>query len=203
MAKKEAIRAVGESILSMMHDACPMSDLQLSASAKFEFASFNTLVADPPPPEGFYFCLWRVGIGGSPRQLPPRRDASGQVFKPSLPVDLFFLLLPVASQADKQALMLGWALGFMHNLPTLSGATINRYTKGEPSVFAPEESVELIADPLSLADYLALWDRVKTGFQAGMTYVARMVLIDSEQPETQGRLVTERQFGVHRDARPS
>jgi len=203
MAKKEAIRAVGESILAMMHDACPMADLQLSAAAKFEFASFNTLVADPPPPEGFYFCLWRVGIGGSPRQLPPRRDAAGRLFRPSLPVDLYFLLLPVAAKADKQALMLGWALGFMNNLPALSGETINRYTNGEPATFASDESVELIADPLSMADYLALWDRVKTGFQAGMTYVARMVLIDSELPESQGRLVTERQFGLHKSGSPS
>lgn len=198
MARYEAIRAVGESVLSVMRDACPLADLQLGTDAKFEFAFFNTLVAESPPPEGFYFCLWRVGIGGTPRRLPPRRDRDGQVFKPSLPLDLYFLLLPVASSADKQALMLGWALRFMNELPALSGETINRYTKGEPTVFDATESVELIADPLATADYLALWDRVKTGFQAGMTYVARMVLIDSEQPESQGRLVTEREFGMQR-----
>lgn len=173
-----------------------MAALQLKAGTIFAFASFNTLIADTAPSEGFYLCLWRVGIGGSPRKLPPRRTSAGQVFKPSLPLDLYFLLLPVAGSADKQALMLGWALGFMNDLPVLSGATINRYTKGEPSVFGPTESVELIADPLSMTDYLALWDRVKTGFQAGMTYVARMVLIDSEQPEVQGRIVTEREFGL-------
>ncbi|MEF8717471.1 MAG: Pvc16 family protein [Candidatus Accumulibacter necessarius] len=196
MAGHQAIRAVGESVLSMMREGCPFTALQLGPDAKFEFAFFNTLVADTPPAEGFYFCLWRVGIGGTPRRLPPRRDRAGQVFKPSLPVDLYFLLLPVASSADKQALMLGWALGFMNDLPVLSGETINRYTKGEPAVFDPDESVELIADPLATADYLALWDRVKTGFQAGMTYVARMVLIDSDRPEVQGRLVTEREFGL-------
>ena len=198
MAGYQAIRAVGESVLAMMQDTCPLAALQLPAGTKFEHASFNTLVADPRPPEGFYLCLWRVGIGGSPRKLPPRRTAAGQLYKPSLPVDLYYLLLPIASSADKQALMLGWALGFMNDLPTLSGETINRYTKGEPSVFDAGESVELIAEPLSTADYLALWDRVKTGFQAGMTYVARMVLIDSEQPESQGRLVSERQFGLHK-----
>ncbi|MEF8700377.1 MAG: Pvc16 family protein [Candidatus Accumulibacter sp. UW26] len=198
MARHEAIRAVGESVLALMRDACPLPALQLGLEAKFEFAFFNTLIAETPPAEGFYFCLWRVGIGSSPRRLPPRRDRTGQVFRPSLPVDLYFLLLPVAGSADKQALMLGWALGFMNDLPAISGETINRYTKGEPAVFAADEAVELIADPLATADYLALWDRVKTGFQAGMTYVARMVLIDSEQPEVQGRLVSEREFGWHR-----
>ncbi|WP_085314788.1 Pvc16 family protein [Derxia lacustris] len=199
MARYDAIRAIGESVLEMMRDACPVAELQFPAPPKFELASFNTLVdAQTPPPEGFYLCLWRVGIGGMPRNLPPRRTRDGLVFRPSLPVDLYFLLLPVARSADRQAQMLGWVLGFMHDLPALTGETINRYTKGGPAVFAAEESVELIADPLSIADYLALWDRVKSGFQAGMTYVARMVLIDSDRPEAQGALVTERQLGLRR-----
>ncbi|MCM8593848.1 Pvc16 family protein [Accumulibacter sp.] len=181
----------------MMREACPFERLQLAPQARFEFAFFNALVAETPPAEGFYFCLWRVGIGGMPRRLPPRRTPAGQVYRPSLPVDLYFLLLPVAGNADKQALMLGWALSFMNDLPMLSGETINRYTRGEPTIFESTESVELIADPLSTADYLSLWDRVKTGFQAGMTYVARMVLLDSEQVETQGRLVSERDFALH------
>ena len=197
MAQYAAIRAVGESVLALMREACPLVDLQLDASAKFELASLGRLI-DPqtPPGDGFYLVLWRVGIGGMPRNLPPRRHRDGRLFKPSLPVDLYFLLLPVASQADKQTQMLGWVLSFMQQLPSLTGETINRFTKGSPSVFAPEESVELIADPLTIADYLSLWDRVKSGFQAGMTYVARMVLIDADQLESQGALVSERRFGM-------
>lgn len=199
MAKYQAIRAVGESVLEMMREACPLAELQLGASPKFELASLGSLTeTQTPPADGFYLVLWRVGIGGMPRNLPPRRHRDGRLFKPSLPVDLYFLMLPVAGSADKQTQMLGWALSFMQQLPALSGATINRYTKGGPAVFEPEEAVELIADPLGTTDYLSLWDRVKTGFQAGMTYVARMVLIDSDQIQPQGALVTERQFGLHK-----
>lgn len=197
MAQYAAIRAVGESVLELMREACPVADLQLGASPKFELASLGSLTeGQAPPAEGFYLVLWRVGIGGSPRNLPPRRTRDGRVFKPSLPVDLYFLMLPVAAKADKQTQMLGWALAFLHQLPTLSCEVINRYTMGSPAVFQPEETVELIADPLGTVDYLALWDRVKSGFQAGMTYVARMVLLDIDQPEPTGALVTERRFGV-------
>ena len=96
MAGHQAIRAVGEIVLSIMREGCPFTTLQVGPDAKFEFAFFNIVVADT----------------------------------------------------------------------------------------------------LTTADYLALWDRVKTGFPAGMAYVARMVLIDSDQPEVQGRLVTEREFGL-------
>lgn len=199
MARYAAIRAVGESVLEMMREACPVAELQLGASPRFELASLGSLTeGQAAPAEGFYLILWRVGIGGSPRNLPPRRTRDGRVFKPSLPVDLYFLLLPIAATADKQTQMLGWALAFLHQMPALSGAAINRYTKGSPEVFQPEETVELIADPLSTVDYLSLWDRVKSGFQAGMTYVARMVLLDIDQPESSGAPVTERRFGLGR-----
>lgn len=197
MAQYAAIRAVGECVLEMMREACPVADLQLAVSAKFELASLGSLTeGQAAPEEGFYLILWRVGIGGSPRNLPPRRTRDGRVFKPSLPVDLYFLLLPIAAKADKQTQMLGWAMAFMHQLPALGGAVINRYTKGSPDIFQPEESVELIADPLNTVDYLSLWDRVKTGFQAGMTYVARMVLLDIDQHEPTGAPVVERRFGL-------
>ena len=199
MARYQAIRAVGESVLAMMREACPLAALQLGGSTAFELASLGKLTdSATAPAEGFYLVLWRVGIGGMPRNLPPRRARDGRVFKPSLPVDLYFLLLAVTAGADKQTQMLGWALTFMHQLPVLSGEVINRYAIGSPDVFAPEESVELIADPLSTADYLSLWDRdrVKSGFQAGMTYVARMVLLDADQLQSQGAPVTVREFGI-------
>lgn len=197
MAQYAAIRAVGESVLELMREACPLAELQLDASPKFELASLGSLTdGRSVPAEGFYLVLWRVGIGGAPRHLPPRRGRDGRLFKPSLPVDLYFLLLPVATDADKQTQMLGWALAFLHQLPALGGEVINRYTKGSPAVFQPEESVELIADPLGIADYLSLWERGKGSLQAGMTYVARMVLLDSDQPEPTGAPVTERRFGL-------
>lgn len=202
MAQYDAIRALGESVLEMMRLACPLAHLQLEPQTAFAFASLNSLINTTPPLEGFYLCVWRVGIGATPRMLPPRRARDGQLFKPSLGLDLYFLLLPISKSADKQAQMLGWVLGFMNTLAPLTGETINQYAKGSPTIFAPEESVELIADPLPTADYLALWDRIKSGFQCGMTYVARMVLIDSEQLDPQGALVTERVLEMRRKAGP-
>lgn len=204
MAHYAAIRAVGESVLELMREACPVADLQLGASPRFDLASLGSLTeGQAAPAEGFYLILWRVGIGGSPRNLPPRRARDGRLYKPSLPVDLYFLMLPIASSADKQAQMLGWALAFLHQLPALSGEVINRYTKGSPAVFQPEDTVELIADPLGTADYLSLCNRLKGGLQAGMTYVARMVLLDIDQPEPGGAPVTERRFGVGASGGPA
>ena len=203
MASYDAIRALGEGLLGLMREQCPLQDLDLSASAAFSLISLTALSGTTAPAEGFHLCMWRLGVSGSPRNLPPRRTASGELKRPSLPLDLHYLLIPVSGDARKQAKMLGWVLRFMHDLPSLSGETINRYVDGSPSVFDANESVELIADPLALADYLALWDRMKNGFQGGMTYLARMVLIDSDLPEPTAGLVSERVFNMQRrDALP-
>lgn len=197
MAHYAAIRAVGESVLALMREACPVTDLQLGATPRFELALPGSLTeGQAAPAEGFHLILWRVGIGSSPRNLPPRRAVDGQLDKPSLPLDLYFLLLPIAATADKQTQMLGWALAFLHQMPALSGEVINRHTTGSAAIFRADETVELIADPLGTADYLALWDRVKGSPHVGMTYVARMVRLDIDPPEPTDAPAVEQRFGV-------
>lgn len=172
-----------------------MEALELGPESEFKLASFASLSGSAKLPDGFRLCLWRVAISGMPRHLPPRRRADGTLMRSPLPVDLHYLLLPVATDAAKQARMLGWALRFMHDLPTLSGAVINRHAPGGDA-FGEQETVEFIADALPVADQLTLWDRLKSGFQPCMTYVARMVLIDSDQPEPAHKLVRTREFDI-------
>ena len=50
MAQYAAIRAVGESVLELMREACPVADLQLGASPKFELASLGSLTEGQAPP---------------------------------------------------------------------------------------------------------------------------------------------------------
>lgn len=202
MASFDAARALGEAVLEMMRERCPFADLEVPVGASFALASYASLNGTSLPVDGFYLCLWRTAISGMPRNLPPRRRADGRLMRPSLPLDLHYLLLPVSGNAAKQARMFGWALLFMHELPTLTGALINRYAPGA-AAFTELETVELIADPLPLADHLSLWDRLKAGFQPGMTYTARRVLVDSDQPEATGTLVTERVFDLARPQEPA
>lgn len=197
MASYDAIRTLGEAVLELMRERCPLAELELGASAAFKLASYASLAGPGVPVDGFHLCLWRTAVSGMPRHLPPRRRPDGTLMRPPLPLDLHYLLLPVAGDAAKQARMLGWALRFMHDLPTLSGAVINRYAPGG-GAFGDDETVEFIADALPVADQLSLWDRLKTGFQPGMTYIARMVLIESAEPEPVGTLVQRRLFDLGR-----
>ena len=113
--------------------------------------------------------------------------------KPSLPLDLHYLLTPWGAIPETQQRLLAWALRQMEDTPVLVPAQLNRYLRA-PDVFREDEAVEIVADPLSLADFVSVWDKLKPQFQASMTYVARMVLIDSDQSLTEGPPVRTREF---------
>jgi hypothetical protein len=177
VATHDAIRALGDAVRAILQERCPLAELDLAVDTAFTLASTDSLVGAPASAEGFALCLWRVSVDTSLHNPPPRRAADGTLARPALPLDLHYLLLPQSADAARQARMLGWALRLMHDMPVLSGTAINRHARS--SAFGEHESVEFIADPLSQADQLTLWQRLGAGYQPGMAYTARRVLIDS------------------------
>jgi hypothetical protein len=176
MATWRAISALGRSLLGLIEDHYPTAEL---TGATVEFKLVHPASFESPQKNGFSVCLYRVGINPTLRTLPPRRDPSGRRYRPSLPLDLQFLITPWAEDAERQMRLLGWTMRFFEDLPVLPAAVLNSYAV-EPATFRPEEAVELVYDPLALADYLAVWDKLKPNMQTSLTYAVRMLTIDSE-----------------------
>jgi hypothetical protein len=197
MATWNAIAATSKALLAVLEDGFPRERFPISPT--FQLVQPPRLAGSEPLVDGISLCLWRVAVNPR-RALPPRRTPDGRRMKPSLPLDLHYLLLPVASAADTQQRLFGWALRELEDHPVLASGELNRQL-AEPAVFAPDEAVELVADPLALADFLALWDKAKATLPLAMGYTARMLLIDSEIGLSEGPPVREREFlmaGVQR-----
>jgi hypothetical protein len=190
MATWNAIAATSKALLAVLEEGFPRDRFPISPS--FDLVQPPRLAGNTALPDGIAVCLWRVAVNPR-RSLPPRRTPDGRRCKPSLPLDLHYLLVPSASAADTQQRLLGWALRELEDHPVLSSGELNRQL-AEPAVFAPDEAVELVADPLALADYLALWDKAKATLPVAMGYTARMLLIDSEVAMSEGPPVREREF---------
>jgi hypothetical protein len=140
--------------------------------------------------EGISLYLYRVTINTSRRNLAKRTDVRGKTFRPSLPVDLFYMVTPWARTAARQQRLLGWAMRVLEDINTLPANLLNRY--GESGSFRPNESVELICEPISLQDMINIWEVFKPHQQLSVTYVARMIAIDSEIELAEGSLVGAR-----------
>jgi len=173
MATYNAFAAVSRAILGLIEEHCP-SSLLLNP----EFKLYHAVDYEHPMSEGFSLCLYHISINASRRNFPPRRAPDGRRYRPSLPADLHYLLTPWAVDPERQQRMLGWTMRFLEDFGVLPAGVLNSYMK-EQDTFRPDEAVEIVCDPLALQDYLNLWDKLKPKKQASMTYVVRMVLLDS------------------------
>ncbi len=189
MASHQAIAAVSAAIQKLIDDRWPRA---LFNGLETKILPLSELGSADIPATGFVICLWRVSINSQRRARGPRTDIFGRKFKPSLPIDLNYLIIPVAKGADMQQRLLGWLMRMMEDAGPISSGQLNHYLD-QSDIFAPDEEVELLCDPLPLADYLTLWDRVKTMPQ-GMNYVMRLVLIDSDQMLDEAAPVITRSF---------
>ena len=177
MATYRAIAAASLAIRGLLESACPRSEFP---NAEFELYRSNNF--DAPMPAGISLYLYRVMVNASRRNLSPTIGPDGKRYRPPLPLDLFYMLTAWGPTAEVQHRLLGWAMRELENTPILPSSLLNHYVK-EVDTFRPSETVELICEAISLQDMNSLWDGFKVGKtnqQLSLTYVARMMLIESE-----------------------
>ena len=202
MASPLAIAAVARTILRLIDQECPRAEFTGTPAFKlYQSHDFGSETIS----EGFSLMLYRVPVN-SARNQPWQRLPDGSRRRPPLPLDLHFLLTPWATEAERQLRLLGWAMRFLEDNAVLGAHDLNHsLTQRDRPVFAPEESVELSCEPPGIADYLGLWDKYKARWQTSVTYVARMVRLESDITVTEGPLVQTRdlKFGTEQLESPA
>ncbi|MDT7602291.1 MAG: hypothetical protein QOF61_288 [Acidobacteriota bacterium] len=185
MARHQAIAATGQAIISLLADACP-SEFE---GARFELYQVKDFLT--PMEEGVSLYLYRIAVNGSRRSLPPTIGADGRKYRPPIPLDLNYLLTAWAKTAGRQQRLLAWALRTLQDSPVLPASFLNNYAP-EHDVFRTHEAVELVFDSLSLQDMNNLWSVIKQPPPLSVTYIVRMIIIESEIPidETAGDVQT-------------
>lgn len=212
MASYKAIVAVGQAITQILtaaseSEASKAHPDETIAKAKFSLLQAGDFTKDKDsgiPETGATIYLYRINANASCRNLPPRKDADGKTFLPSLPLDLYFLITPWAPMPDAQNVVLGWIMRVLEDTHHMPATLLNHGQPGQ-NVFFPNESIELIFDPLPLSDMSILWENLKTEkILPSVTYVVRGLLIDSYIELPVGKSVQTRDMDMRRllDAEP-
>ena len=187
MASHAALPAVGLAIVALLEKACPRPEFSGATFSLYHARSFQK-----PMDEGVSLYLHRVTASTVRRNLPPPPAPPGWQRRPSLPLDLYYLLTPWSPSPARQHQLLAWAMRTLEDTPTLSAGFLNHYAPGDPEAFRPDESVTVVLEPLSIQDLLNVWEVNKAQMQVSATYVARLVQIDSAVREQQGPPVQTR-----------
>ena len=190
MAHHQAIAAVAAAIRGLLRERYPRDAFDTLTVEMYQAKDIEKgLTVD-----GFAILPWRVAVNTQRRARAPRVDIFGRRFRPSLPLDLSFLIIPVASSTEKQLRMLGWVMRALEDAGSITAAQLNDYLT-EDGIFTVEEDLDLVCDPLSVVDQLSMWDRIRR-HPLFVNYFVRMVLIDSNQALDDTGIVLERGFGV-------
>ncbi|MGB8509158.1 MAG: DUF4255 domain-containing protein [Pyrinomonadaceae bacterium] len=190
MATFPAIAATGLAVVGLLKDASAETEFADLRFDIFQAADFNS---GPPMSEGLSIYTYRVTVNTSRRNMPPSTGPDGRRYRAPLPLDLHFLLSPWAKNAVRQLRMLGWAMRELQNVMILPAGLLNHYGP-EHDTFRPNETVELICEPLSLQDMSYIIEPLKSLQPLSVPYVARMVLIESGIPLVEGEAVQTREF---------
>ena len=189
MATHRAFAAASTALLGLIGERYPRADF----GSALQFHLYQAKDFETPMSEGFSLFLYRITVNGAVRNLAYRRTPGGTRFKPSLPLDAHFLITPWADNAERQLRMLGWVIRFVEDLGILAAGQLNNFL-AEIDTFGPDESIEIVADPMALVDYLNLWDKWKHKMPTSMTYIARTLVLDSELTVADPPAVQTRQF---------
>jgi hypothetical protein len=196
MATFEAITVTANTIRALLSDAVPRD---MFPGVQFRLCQAGNLASSPFSDLGVSIYLHSVTFNNTRRNLPPRSENNGRRFKPSVPLDLHFLITAWARTADQQWALLARAIRALEDFPILTAGFLNHNagsdaTGAVPTVFREYESVELVGEVLSLQDLVSIWEIAKTNQQPSVSFVARGVQIDSTVEVPVGALVQTRVF---------
>jgi hypothetical protein len=123
------------------------------------------------PARGVAIFLYRVEVNPVMRAALAHETAyDGQTH---LPIDLHYLLIPFASNAEHEQQIAGRAMQCLDETPTLSGPLL--YNSGD---WAPEEAIHVIPEDLGLDQVMRTFDSLEVDFSLCLPYMARVVRLD-------------------------
>lgn len=199
MATYQAIAAVSEALRGLITDRYPRESADpLAPEPGFptglEVSLYQPRNFASPMTEGFAILLLRVSVNGNQRNPGQRRRADGRRLRPSLPLDLQYLITPFAQEASTQQRMLGWVMRMIEDLGTLSTSQLNHYV-GDIDIFPDDEALEVVSESPELTDYLSIWERLRDLPPTAFCRL-RMVLLDSQLALEDGPSVQTRAFDL-------
>jgi hypothetical protein len=177
VANLRAIHSVGSSLVTYLRNAYP-GDLQQEHPCEFRLVAsgeMNGKEVDFGTAVTLY--LYRVTVNPYLRNA-THVNALQQTVQP-LSVDLHYLLTAWADSALAEHTILGWVIRELHMHQTLSQSDLTPDGGWDAGDF-----VQVIPSELTNEDLMRIWDALDPGYRLSVSYIARVVRIETDtQPE--------------------
>ena len=175
MANFRCISATGKTIERLLN-ACfleeqPVSDELPTKAVLVRSDDFARSDAGEIPPRALAVFLYAIEVNKVMRAAWSGVGSfDGQAH---LPIDLHFLLIPFAENAEFEQQILGRAMQCVECAPSLSGPLL--YPTAD---WAPNEAVHLMVEDIAMDSVLRTFDSLSVDYRLAVPYLARIVRID-------------------------
>lgn len=185
MANVVALRSVSNSLVQFLSSSFPEELDQAIGPVTFRLLS-STDLADPGLALGtsVSLYLYRVTVNSYLRNTRPHHARPDTT---PLPLNLHYLLSAWSDSADSEQVLLAWAMRHLHEHPVLDRSSLN--PDGD---WANDEVIHVAPEELTNEDVLRLWETFAPTYRLSYSYVARVVLIESDEARTDDRVVAVR-----------
>ena len=170
MASPDVIRDMGATLTQLLQAA--LSGVVAPTNVVVATPdSFKTLEPTPQPTCTIF--LYRVGVNSVTRNGPRVTLNNGNTTRPLLPVDLSYLITPWAKDPRDEHSILGLILQSLYDHAELGIADLSGTS------WSPTDSVQLVLETLTLEEHFCIWDTVQMPYRLSLTYMARIIGIES------------------------
>jgi hypothetical protein len=186
MSDYTVISAVGQTLRALL-----TSNITQSTDAQIKNVPIELLspreMQDKNDSLGVSVWLYRVTRMGEMLNEPPVRVSATQIARTPLPLLLYYLVTPVASDPMTRHALLGKVLQVMYDHSILRGADLQGALQGT------DEQLRVVLEALSLEDLSLVWDALSEPYQLSVSYVVQAVNIDSSMAPVQMPSVMQRE----------
>lgn len=184
MATADVVRDVADTVIFLLRSSVPpmVAQDQIFAATPDEFSALQ----DPASPAITIF-LYRVAVNSEMRNSPRRVLPDGRVTRPSLPLELYYLITPWARETRDEFRIIGRVLQALYDRAEIGTADL------QGTSWSPGDSVQLVLDSLPIEDHLRIWETTDLPYRLSLTYLARVVGIEPAVSEVTS-VVTSAQF---------
>jgi hypothetical protein len=109
--------------------------------------------------------LYRVDIDDANHKNTSASSPSETPVRPPLALNLYYLVTPIAEQAEDAHLLLNAAMEILNNTPVVQVESL-------PTL--PQRTLEIVSNPLSYDEITRLWLALVTPYRLAMSYVVKV-----------------------------
>jgi hypothetical protein len=182
MANIKSIHSLCNSIVQFLHNAydatpvpfgAPDSTLQDEYPCSFRVLASGELKAGTDFGTTLSLYLYRVMVNEHLRSQPVHAGTGSAV---PLAVDLHFLITVWSDSAAAEQTICAWAMSQLHQHPILDVSSLT-----EEGGWRKEDVVQIIPAELSNEDMMRIWDALAPDYRLSLSYIARVIRIDSDE----------------------